>query len=359
MRAPSEVKPYLEHADPYVRRFAVQYFEQMLCHDDDVMPRVFRGVFQAPPAEQRLLLAASREFTQTPASMEQLGYLIIHEPYLRDLAETLFVGAPAELLQNFTQYFPQLSYFGQRAATRRMALLRMNSQRLLEKMMEYSARPAGWALDPFEYVFGAYMLRELVARPDAPLGLLRQWALAERPDDYQGYDDVYATVAARLCGFSDLTDHLLDNLYRDDDDLNDETLKTLIVLASPQLVDAICERYWDGPWEFRMWSSGILAGYKDESSERALLKLLDVEDDDNLRMDLAKGLCDVLSIRAIPAIKAVLVEQEDEPESVELMGSLYAHCIISEVAEPALGEWKIRMDESEAGFRRYLDELDQ
>ncbi len=359
MKTPAEVKAYLEYPDAYVRRFCVRYFEQMMCRDTDVMPRVLRGAAQAEPYEQRLMLASSGEFAQSRQSMEQLGEVIIHDPYLRDLAEFLFLGAPAALLQEFAPYFPQLSYFGQRAAARRTALLTMSSQRLWEKLMEYSAHPALSATDRFENAFGSYMLHELAARKDRPVALLRQWVLADRPDDYQGYDDVYAAMAVRLCGFTDLTDHLLDNLYRDDDDVNDETLKTLIVLASPQLVATVYDRYQDAPWQFRLWSSAFLAGFKHEASEYALLRMLSEEQDDDLRVDLARGLCDVLSVRALPEVKAVIADQNGEPEGVELVGALYAHCIISEIAEPALPEWKGLIDEAESNFRAYLDELNR
>ena len=77
----------------------------------------------------------------------------------------------------------------------------------------------------------------------------------------------------------------------DDDILNQETERTLTVLASSELLKPLVRRYPHVPWEMRP------ARFKDPRSEQDLLAMLAHEPGPDLRIDLAIGRCDLLTVR--------------------------------------------------------------
>ena len=355
MKQPSEVKPYLAHSDPLVRGFALRYFEEMASGEPDLMPRVLEVLPTVDQREQRRMLMRCRDFIQTPASMERLGDIIVHQPQLRDLAESLFLSASPMILAAYSEFFPMLSHMGGRIARRRVQMLKKDSLELLDRLKQY-AMEGEQSWDASSHADARYLLRELMAREDAPVDALRSWAL-DRGLDEVSYREILGVAAARYGRFWDLSDLLVDNFAVDDELLNEETGYTLTALASPDLIKTIVRRYPHESWHVRMWIGDILGRFKDPLSEQGLLVLLADESDPGLRLDLAMGLCDLLSLASMDAVRSVIAE-DYRPDVVDLMEAAYANLVIQAVDDPNMGRWRMEVQAVNDRIARSLEEWD-
>ncbi len=356
MKQPSEVKRYLAHSDPFVRNFALRYFEEMASVEPDLVPRVLETLPTVDQREQRLMLSQCRDFTQTPASMEQLADIIVREPQLRDLAESLFLSASPMLLAAYSECFSMLSHRGGRTARQRMQLLKKDSRELLERLERYAVQgEQSW--ESSAHADAMYLLRELMAREDAPVDVLRSWALDRSLVEEVTYREILGVAAARYGHFSDLSALFLDNFTVDDELLNEETERTLTALASSDLIKIIVRRYPDEHWHVRLWIGDIVARFKDPLSEQGILALLEDESDPALRLDLAMGLCDLVSLDSMDAVKSVIAE-DFRPDVVDLMEAAYANLVMHGVHDPEMGRWRMEVQAVNDRMLRSLEEWD-
>ncbi len=359
VKRPNDVRPFLQHEDLVVRRYALEYFNQMVCEDVDLLPRVLAGLEGLPLKKQRQLVSESSRLTQSPESMEALGRLIKGEPFVRDAAESSFLNAPASLLKEFEEYAALLSYQGQQDFRRKIAVLEINTPELVSRTMQLIDRGQGplGATDK-RYAMCTYLIREICWRPDAPRQELRQWiAQGLHKEDDAGFPvAALAVSAARYLHLTDLGYELLDYLEVDDDWLREEAEQSITALATPELIDKIRRRYPRESWDFRLWSSAVLAGFKHQVSESVALSLLKSERDEDLRAELARALCSLLSMKGIPEVKRVMASLDDT-EFMELAEPIYVNCVINGVDDPDLPVWRKTIEHMEANVEAYLDQL--
>ena len=356
---PSEVKPFLSHEDPIVRKFAVHYFHELESSDVEIMPWVLQG-FRLPSSvdDRRTLLAFSTDFAQTDSTMDEIASSILTNPAFRDLGERLVIGAPSQLLRSYGHIFPKLSSEARKVAFQRASLADMDGPTLLEKLIDHSENANGKDIFESNYSFGVYIARELAGRLDAPTDYIRQWMDTTYPENYDGYGDIYACVLAGMFQYEDMVPRLVDYLHLDADLLNEEVARALTRIGTPNIIERIERAFPESEWKFRLFASAVLSTVKHPSSEAAMLTLLQREEDESIRTVLADGLCNLLSVKGIPAVKQVIDEGYDET-MLDLVEPLYANCVINGVDDPELPSWKAYLEESERAYRerrnRFID----
>lgn len=237
MKRSSELKAYLTHGDPVVRRTVLRYFAGSVSDDPDLMVRVLDLLPTVDVREQRSVLVQSRRFMQTPASIERLGEILISQPQLRDLAESLFLLSAPILLSSYSELFSALSHKGGQVARKRLELLQKDSQELLARLEGY-ADQGNQSWNETGHQDAMYLIRELAGREDAPWGILASWAF-DRGHDEVSYREILGVTAVGCGPFEKMAERLLDNFAAENDLLNEETEQTLTVLATPELVQTI------------------------------------------------------------------------------------------------------------------------
>lgn len=354
MKSPEEVKPFLVHDDPFVRQFAVRYFDDLRSTDPDLMPLVLQAVKRSSDDERRTLLAFSTRFLLTQETLDEIVLLMIENPSLRDRCERLIIAAPANLLESNPKYISQLTPEMRKLADQRRALAGLDGQALLSRLKNHSESGRGRYIGDFDYHFGVYIARELAVRSDAPMDLIRQWVDTEYPDDYDGYDDIYGCVLAGMLRFEDMVPRLIGYLHWDDADLlTEETAAALTRIGTEQIVESVASEFQEGSWHYRLWATDVLGTIKHRASEQAALDLLRLEENEEIRTSLAEGLCKLLSVEGIPAVQQVLDRGYAE-WMLDLREPLYVNCVMNGIDLPQLPQWKLELQEAEQAYRERL-----
>jgi hypothetical protein len=166
-----------------------------------------------------------------------LGEILISQPQLRDLAESLFLLSAPILLSSYSELFSALSHKGGQVARKRLELLQKDSQELLARLEGY-ADQGNQSWNETGHQDAMYLIRELAGREDAPWGILASWAF-DRGHDEVSYREILGVTAVGCGPFEKMAERLLDNFAAENDLLNEETEQTLTVLATPELVQTI------------------------------------------------------------------------------------------------------------------------
>lgn len=347
----SDVKPFILHADEMVQRFSVQYFDEAKYWGEDLLPLILQAVNTALADARRLLLAISRNFLQSEMTLKEMMSMIDHYPKEQYLIKRSMLNAPAPLLGRFEQNSDLAwSPSEYKMLEQRVHLAELDTDRLFKRLLEYSEEGRGRYANEFDYDFGLYLSRELANRPDLSKRVIRQYLEVDYPEDYDGYDDIYACELAGLLRMEEYIPQLIKYLHSDADLLLEKAAVALTRIGTLDVIRAIQREFQSADWSFRLFAGGVLGTIKHPVAEQTMLQLIQSESDDSIRTILAANLCNILSVEGIPIIKQVIADGYDEM-MLDLREPLYCSTVINGIVLPEGEAWHRELLENERAFR--------
>ena len=127
---------------------------------------------------------------------------------------------------------------------------------------------------------------------------------------------------------------------------NEEISDALARIGTPDTITFLAERYPREPWYVRLYSTGVFERLREPNSTETLLRLLDGENDDGLRVNLATALISQFDTCVIEVVKAVYDEQPEDPERGVLLEYLFAFSEIAGLDIPEARDWELRIAEN-------------
>lgn len=139
---------------------------------------------------------------------------------------------------------------------------------------------------------------------------------------------------------------IYERFHEDRDWHNEEISDALARIGTPDTITFLAERYLHEPWYVRLYSTGVFEKLREPNSTDTLFRLLDDEDDDGLRVNLATALISQFDSCTFDVVKAVYDEQPEDPERGVLLEYLFTFAEISGLDFPEAGDWELRIAEN-------------
>ena len=162
----------------------------------------------------------------------------------------------------------------------------------------------------------------------------------------EGWLEIFLVDLAGARRMAQAVPALVEKFHIDTDYLLERSKVALARIGDPEAVRLIRAAFPAAPEHFRHYTAGVLGEIKHESSEEAILALLEDEEDPTFRTILCVGLCDLFSGRGIGVVKDQIASGYDT-----WIASLEEHLLpVAEVLGidlPEAAEWRRRRAEAE------------
>jgi len=362
---PDRIKPFLIHADRYIRRAASDYFADQWSRDPDLIPLILDACERFGDEDDTRAISACHRFpldepaldrvlrhlsgTDDPDSIYQLNRILVHAPGDRLAARQAEVAGHPKLLR---EILPQI--------TLRCELAGWSGLRLWDELQAYARlsedkKDAGGIDHGYVGSLVDALARQDVPDDDTVCRLLRSL------EPEEGWLEILLVDLAGARRIAQAVPALVEKFRIDTDYLLERSKVALARIGDPEAVRLIRAAYPTAPEHFRHYTAGILGEIKHEASEGAILALLEGEEDPTFRTILCVGLCDLFSERGIGVVEQQIASGYDT-----WIASLEEHLLpVAEVLGielPEAAEWTRRRAEQEerrAARRSELAELDR
>jgi hypothetical protein len=135
----------------------------------------------------------------------------------------------------------------------------------------------------------------------------------------------------------------------DADRLLDDCAEALIKLKDPLAIRLIREAFPQQTWAYKNHSAGVLGSLKLPESEEAIIALLEVEQDIEIRTELCYDLCRLFSAQGVEIVRQQIHEGYDE-SLLTLEDELLPVCDVLGIELPEADTWKQERDERERNY---------
>lgn len=350
MLPPEKVKPFILHPERVVKDYAVQYFSDSFNKDPELLPLVLQSVVaEATEGDIKSRLYDAAKFMQTRETLEEIFRRLRNGAHYPEGYNRLIAWCDVRLLSEFTSELELLTPATREKVYRRIRLAKFATERLWKELWRHTAVTEGNDYVSDEYDYGIELIMELIKRPDFPVEDFECKIQTPLPDDYDGYGDAYLNVLIGELKFQKGLPYLLQNLRIDMDLLNETAMDALIKLGTVEVVREIEKIYFQEPWHFRIYATGVLGGIKLPETEEVLLRLLEDEDDESLATILASELCKMFSVQAIPRVLELINHGYDQ-EMLCLEEELYVDCVVNGKELPEMLQWRELIAENQANM---------
>ncbi len=187
------------------------------------------------------------------------------------------------------------------------------------------------------FQLGQRAIRELSVRKDWSCEQLLDIVQLEEKEPFFTYKGIYAVMLAGYMQRQDQIPLLCKLLVRDEDILLEETARALIRIGGDQVVEELKPYLMQD--ESGIYAADIIANIKSKYAEETLLAALFEVQDMTVKTLIADGLCQQLSVTAIPYIEKLLIHGYDD-NMLDLSESLYANCVINGIDHRNLPRWR-------------------
>ena len=352
MLSPAQVVPFLTHADPLVRLHAVQYFRN--CHD--AAPLTGTAVWAAidhlggpPAADARSIVSRLSELPQDGASVGRLIAALADETD-RDVVYHLrsaVLALPLALLEAHWEAVlacPDLEEETVAELKMRLDVVGLSADAVWDRLMDVGVRAAeaedeeaGLLLDA-----EADALIEVAGRH---VGVLagRAMALLDDPAALTDYREVYAVRVIGEGRFTAAVGPLVERFLVDDDVLCEAVSTALVRIGTDDVADRLAAFIPGKAWDVRLFAADPLPKVKRPAFEAAVLRLLAVEPDDELKTNLLVDLCELGSLTGLDVARRHVVADPNHPETLGLCESLIATAVMHGVDLPEAPRWRERL----------------
>jgi hypothetical protein len=352
MLQPSQVIPFFQHSDPYVRTLAVRYFLHIHDPSPATADDLWKMIDQHGPGQHATeTYRAMRNLPQSEASLRRTLAAIEDDELEETTPEKIITNLPYGFLTRYCDLIensPAVHDWVREHLRQRMELAPLSPAELWEKLVAHSGR-----IDRNEEVFGddaentSKNLMEALARnPESA-----QWAWAAL-SERKGWTYL-AQNAMRLLGrmrYRPAAGMIVGAL--DEDELEyiaDDAAIALIEIGGADVVRLVHERYPKLKWG-RISALDVLRGIKLPQSEAALTDLLMLEADASLRTRIASALCGIAASepRAMEKIRDMLSKNEWDRTLLELDAEAVALFTMVGYGFPELPAWRAALDDEPA-----------
>ncbi|MFC6648974.1 SEC-C metal-binding domain-containing protein [Paenibacillus rhizoplanae] len=356
-----QVKSFILHPEPAVSNTALRYFADSFLyeHDTALMPLVLQKLKQCKDTEEVHLFHAYK-FPQTEETIRELlaWYQSPSTHYnTRFLALGILKNCDLRLLDPFMESVQEIPEWKIKV-DQKIRLSKMTAQELLDEFSLFMEQSSGKYWDEFDNVYGDELVNELALRQclDADTVLEK---LRDNDPDSPSYEVHYLIQLAGQMKLETAIPVLCSFLGTDDDLLPTTSVDALAQIGTAGVIKTLTEQYVSASQEFfRIFAADVFGRIKLPDSEEALLALLPEERDITNATKLADDLCQLGSVKGLPLVEAMVKEGYDEGY-LNLMESLYAYCVISDIAHPSLPQWKKKLDAEEARMAKHKKEMDR
>lgn len=144
---------------------------------------------------------------------------------------------------------------------------------------------------------------------------------------------------------SAMAPRLIELLEQDWDWWNEEILRALVALGDRDTLCEVIAAYPGQEWHVRLFLSGVLEMLRFPDLERAIVALLESEEDDALRVELGVALVRYATPSAMEVARAVMEEEPFDPERLHIAEFLCAfHCLQGNEF-PGMEVWQQRLEQ--------------
>ena len=367
MLSPAKVVPFLTHADPLVRRHAVQYFRG--CHDP--APLTGTGVWAAvdrlggpSSAEARRLVSSLSELPQDDTSVSRLIEALA-EATDEDVIHPLRVAAlalPLPVLEanaDAVLACPDLVDEAKAELRMRLDVARLSADAVWDRLMDVGVRAATAEDEEAGLVLDAEAdaLIEVSGRHAGALAG-RAMALLDDPAAVEDYREVYAVRVLGEARHAAAVGPLVERFAADDDVLSEAVSKALVRIGTDDVADRLAAFIPGKAWEVRLFADDPLPKVKRPAFEAAVLRLLGVEPDDELKTNLLVDLCELGSLAGLDVARRHVVADPNHPETLGLCESLIATAVMHGVDLPEAPRWRERLAAHDAKVAERIKRFD-
>ncbi|GAC1475254.1 MAG: hypothetical protein NVSMB9_27330 [Isosphaeraceae bacterium] len=305
MLTPDKIKPFLLHEDRYIRRAALEYFENSCSTDPDLIPITLEIFSRFGKKNSDGITAASGFLLTEPALEPVLNHLENSgDPREVDYLNGVLVRAPGPLLLGRRSEIlkqEKLSPASVMRIQRRCDLVAWSGERLWNELQDYARRsedkPDTGEID-FDYVDD---LIDALSPFDVPdVHTLCELLRSLRPEE--GWLEIFVTDLAGARRLPQAVPALVEKFQIDTDYLLERSEIALARIGDPEAVLRIAAAFPDAPEHFKIYTPDLLGAIKHEVSEKALLSLLEHENDLTIRTLLCMALCELFSRDGIDVV---------------------------------------------------------
>lgn len=355
MLSPAQIKPFLLHPEKVIRDFAVSYFDDAELHDPELIPLILQAYDAAfnqkgfDPDDYTFMLAIGARFPCPDSLIPDLIERTRRTPFHSfQFQEMLLSCEPAAILAHDPGIAGKLDSFIRAEFEERLALSRASTDELWEIIF-----PAFKPADGFNYDRGDLAAKELAKRPDLPHERVMEALNAVAVDRLvkDTYNDIAFIMLLGQLRMEEAVPYLVEQLYPDDDLLNDAAIRSLVRIGTEDVVYRCRDAYLKAGELQKITISDAFGCIKHPAAETVLIELLKQEKDVGLATFLADGLCNLASKRAISLVQKRL-EQGYDPTVLMLESSLYANCVVNGLELPEMADWKRAIEQEEERLRR-------
>jgi len=351
-----QVKQGILHSDPRVRFAALEYFANAFSRDRTVMPVAIEAFERFGRNDAFAYTFPIAELAQTPetirwaiAELRQAGEAKSGESYFFDSVARLLCDADPELILPYETEILELLEF--KPPLRQELSWRLRAHALddeacwqeIEAICESDKNKV--YVNETRYSEALHIAEALARRSDRYADRVMA-LLAEKIEDFEDNPMTWMEpIVVYMAGemrYEPATPLVIGKLQEDGEILNDECLYALAKIGTDSVVRGLGEAFPTAEWAFRLFTTGVLGRVHSDLAVETCSRLLEAEEDIEIRSQLAVALTDQFSTEGNELARQALLDESVDP--VELLESLVASCTLAGQDFPELPEWRRELD---------------
>lgn len=357
MRLPEpKIKAAILHPEEEVRGMAVSYFSGSFSQDETIMPLVIQAVETYGREKAFRVLRAAESLAQTQATVEWLirelrrGYDLAdldEDNYRFAIALILYHAAPEVTLQRkgFIIALPMFPDELRAPVDERLDMLSWDWDRgwaALEALGQDTMRRGGFTHNDVRrahHIIGS-LARYRLTRASFVSNLLQ----ALHPGGAEALLRWLEPLVVNLAGVMPLESAvplLVERLYADNLNVNDEAITALIRINTDAVVAAIAEEWEDADTGFRVGASDVLEHIHTDLCAERSLAFLTSEENPGTRLSLAHAVLSQFTEEGVEPVRQLVLGHGEElsPDGFDIRCRLVVACAIMGVSFPEYRKW--------------------
>lgn len=351
-----QVASFLQHEDHKVREHVVAYFVD--AHDpgpvnaDDFWAVIDRFGM----ASSIHVLSRLDDVPQTPASIRRAldalraGADELFDFHLQQAVQNVDFATLLECRDEILACEQVLPHVREHLAER-LRLVDATADDAWDGLLEHSEASDKYHVGEFDARIPGRLVEALARHGDAA-GARALHRLQNGPT--ADWMEIHCVEVLDRLRYAPATDTLVRRLEIDADFLRDRVVDALSHIGTLEVVGAIEAFYPGKPWHVRLYADDPLARIKRPESEAALLRLLEVEADEDLRTGIAMGLCDLCTTEGLDAVHRLIVEDRYDPQMADLREMLLIVGTMVGYEPPEGPRWREEIAREDAERERRL-----
>lgn len=208
------------------------------------------------------------------------------------------------------------------------------------------------------FYYGQLIVKSLAQKGPVDTHFICRTIEKSKQENHFSYRTIFYTMLAGELQLSETVPDLvfLIKTHPEEDLFIETATEALVKIGTEKVVAELKPLILDEALGF--FAVNVLRKIKLELAEAVLLEAFDEAEDIEIKTVLAEGLCEQLSLAAIPKIDA-FIEQGFASWITDLVESLYCNCVMNGVDHPKLQEWKNKIEEKKKAQLEHQASLEE